>query len=169
MVSLASLQIPYLLTIALTTSNCLPAFPFAPRQTFRLLDKLDLAFLSLLTGRDAASRDVLPGFEGGRGRVSVTEKVRLRGIVGGTRVRVVVVAGKGERGLGKDDGGMDDSGGETEGQVVTDGDVTADEAAMDVQGNHGRWEMEIARVYERTIVELGVSLDGNGTGIGSFG
>lgn len=32
---------------------------------------------------------------------------------------------------------------------------------------HRRWEMEIARVYERTLVELGTSLDASG--LGGFG
>lgn len=84
----------------------------------------------------------------------------MRGLVERTRVAVVEVAGKG--------GSVTDAQTETEtedeftndegGDEVEDADpMDVDE--MHVEGNHGRWEMEVARVYERTIVELGMSLD----------
>ena len=71
----------------------------------------------------------------------------MRGLVERTRVAVVEVAGKG--------------GSVTDNESVARSNFTTDDEAvegMQVDGNHGRWEMEIARVYERTIVELGVSL-----------
>jgi len=162
MVSLASLQTPYLLTIALTLRNDLVSFSFDPQPTFHLLQKLDLAFYSLLQGINAETGETLPGFEGGRGKLSTTEKVRIRGLVEETRVAVVKVAGKG--------GSVTDAGS----MAQMDDDLTTDdnddhEDAMEglqVEGNHGRWEMEVARVYEKTIVELGMSLD---TGIGGSG
>ncbi|KAL2042073.1 hypothetical protein N7G274_005261 [Stereocaulon virgatum] len=150
------LQTPYLLTIALTTCTSLHSFPFAPRAMFNLLLKLDLAFYSLLRGTHAETGEQLPGFEGGRGKLSTTEKVRLRGLVERTRVAVVEVAGKGVSVADAQ------TGIETEDEFTNDEDedenfMEVDE--MHVEGNHGRWEMEVARVYERTIVELGMSLD----------
>ncbi|KAK0509179.1 hypothetical protein JMJ35_008550 [Cladonia borealis] len=155
-----SLQTPYLLTTALTTCSCLPSFPFQPRPTFQLLHKLDLAFYSLLQGTDAETGDILPGFEGGRVKLSTTEKVRMRGLVERTRVAVVEVAAKGGSVAGAGSAAQTD----TEDGFTTndndDGDDAMDE--RQVEGNHGRWEMEVARVYERTIVELGMSLDASG-------
>ncbi|MCJ1272830.1 hypothetical protein MMC21_000619 [Puttea exsequens] len=156
-----SLEIPYLLTIALTCCADLPSFPFDPRPTFHLLHKLDLAFYSLLRGTNSETGEILPGFEGGRGKVSTTEKVRMRGLVERTRVAVVEVAGK---------AGMEVTGlsGLDEGLTTTDDDdemegMEGARSEVGVEGNHGRWEMEVARVYEKTIVELGMSLD---TGMG---
>lgn len=160
----ASLQTPYLLTVALTTCTCLNPFPFAPRATFQLLHKLDLAFYSLLQGVDAESGEILPGFEGGRGKLSTTEKVRMRGLVERTRVAVVEVAGKG--GSVTDTESVARSRAETRVDFTTDDDLDDAMEGMQVDGNHGRWEMEIARVYEKTIVELGLSL--NTSGMGGF-
>ena len=89
----------------------------------------------------------------------------MRGLVERTRVAVVEVAGKG--------GSVADRGEpETEDDFATDDNDNEDDddeimGGMQVEGNHGRWEMEVARVYERTIVELGMSLDGSG--MGGFG
>lgn len=164
-VFLASLQIPYLLTIALTACSCLPSFPFSPRPTFHLLHKLDFAFCSLLHGANAESGETLPAFEGGRGRLSTTEKVRMRGLVERTRVAVVEVAGK--WGSVTDAGSMPLSNLETEDDITTENEAEDVMEGIQVDGNHGRWEMEIARVYEKTIVELGTSLDTSG--MGGFG
>jgi hypothetical protein len=52
---LANLQVPYLLNLAVLTTEFLPLFPASERSTqatFRLLWKLDEAFSSLLTGHD---------------------------------------------------------------------------------------------------------------------
>ena len=141
-----------MLTIALTTCSCLPSFPFQPRPTFRLLHKLDLAFYSLLQGTNAETGEILPGFQGGRGKLSTTEKVRMRGLVERTRVAVVEVAAKGES--------VADAG--SVAQTDTEDGFTTNDDNDDEEGNHGRWEMEVARVYERTIVELGMSLDASG-------
>lgn len=151
----ASLQTSYLLNIALTACDDLVAFPFDPRPTFHLLQKLDLAFYSLLLGTNSETGEILPGFEGGRARLSTTEKVRMRGSVERTRVAIVEVAGTGG------------STTEVASTVYTDDDITTDGndddddamGVLQVDGNHGRWEMEVARVYEKTIVELGMSLD----------
>ena len=155
---LASLQTPYLLTIALTACTCLVPFSFSPRSTFHLLHKLDVAFYSLLNCANTGTGVMLPGY--GRGKLSTTEKVRMRGLVERTRLAVVEVAGKG--------GSVDGIDSVVQPSVDTEDEFTTNEEtdddiddmeAMQVNGNHGRWEMEIARVYEKTIVELGVSLD----------
>ena len=91
--------------------------------------------------------------------MSVTEKVRLRGIVGETWVRFVEVAG-GRGSVVSEEGQSRDGGMESGWAVSTEEDEGEEE--MEVEGHHGRWEMEIARVYERTVVELGSSLDGDG-------
>ena len=151
-----------MLTIALTTCSCLPSFPFLPRPTFQLLHKLDLVFYSLLQGTNAETGEILPGFEGGRGKLSTTEKVRIRGLVERTRVAVVEVAAKGESVA--DAGSVAQTDTEDGGFTTNDNNEDEDDAmdGTQVEGNHGRWEMEVARVYERTIVELGMSLDASG-------
>ena len=103
------------------------------------------------------SGESLPGFEGGRGRLSTTDKVRMRGLVERSRVAVVEVAGKGGSVNGYN------------AAVYSDHESTTDDEDdlmenLDVDGNHGRWEMETTRVYERTIVELGSALDTSGRG-----
>jgi len=142
----ASLQIPYLLNIALLVVDFLPGFDPSPKLTFKLLDKLDLAFASLLQGRDIDTGEILPGFEGGRG-VNATEKVRIRSLVERTRICVVDVMSR-EVNIG-----------ESEEQMETDEDESMDEDGDDDDNEGNLWEMEIATVYDRTIGELGDTLD----------
>lgn len=89
----------------------------------------------------------------------------MRGLVERTRVAVVEVAGKGASVT--DTGRVARSNWDTEDYLTTDYDEDEVMEGMQLDGNHGRWEMEIARVYEKTIVELGVSLDTSG--MGGFG
>lgn len=159
-VNSAALQTPYLLTIALAACTDLPAFPFSPRPTFQLLHKIDLALYSLLQGTNAESGEMLPGLEGSRVKLSTTEKVRMRGLVERTRVAVVEVAGKGESIA--DTGSVAQTDDDFTVESLDDDNADAMEG-LQVEGNHGRWEMEIARVYEKTIVELGMALDTSGT------
>ena len=80
-----------------------------------------------------------------------------------TRVAVVEVAAKGESVV--DAGSVAQTDTEDDGFMTNDDNDDDGDDAMDgtqVEGNHGRWEMEVARVYERTIVELGMSLDASG-------
>jgi len=120
---------------------------------------MDGAFASLLQGRDAESGEVLPGFVGGGRKVSQTEKVRIKGVVERTRVHVVEVAGKGG---GSGDGVVQESAGEDSNVEDVGMSMTEEEEDVDMDGDgeHASWEMEVARVYERTIVELGESLGG---------
>ncbi len=150
------------------------SFPFSPQPTFQLLQKLDVAFSSLLREANVQTGVCLPGFENGRGRLSTTEKVRIRSLVERTRVAVVEVAGENGSGMDSDSARkmMALSYRKTGEEFMTDydGDETTEgsnydneprEGLQDGKGN-GRWEMEVARVYERTIVELGLSLDSGG-------
>ncbi len=84
----------------------------------------------------------------------------MRGVVERTRIAVVEVAGKG--GSVTDTGSISESNVDMEGDLTTDYDEDDAMEGFQVDGNHGRWEMEVARVYEKTIVELGVSLDNSG-------
>lgn len=120
----------FLLNIALTASSCLSAFAFCARATFDLLNTLDLALCSLLRGENVETGARLPGFEGSRGRLSTTEKVRLKSIIEKTRAGVLIAT------VGK--------------QQASDPEVTPQD--------HEASDMEAARVYERSLEELGVSL-----------
>ena len=144
-----SLQIPYLLSLALLVLTFVPSFPPAPRTMFRLLRKLDIAFASLLQGRDLDTGEALPGFTGGRG-VSATEKVRIKGLVEKTRVTVVDILNKG--GLIDED---------------EEGEDSISQAENDPYGldEISHVDMDVARVYDRTIVELGDTLGGPSLGI----
>lgn len=131
----------------------LSGFPPSPRATFRLLGKLDLAFASLLEGRHIETGESLPGFETGKG-VSATEKVRMKSIVDQTRVCVVEVISNYE--------------GEIEEDAVED--ETEDETDLDDDfgGNIDEdddYEMGIAKVYDKTISELGRTIGGTPIGI----
>ncbi|KAL8671606.1 MAG: hypothetical protein Q9168_003896 [Polycauliona sp. 1 TL-2023] len=157
-----SLQITFLLTIALTVMTSLPCFPFMPRPTFQLLQKMDLMFASLLKGVSAETGEPLPGSETGRSKLSTTEKVRMRGIVERTRIAVVEIAGK--------DGSLADVATAAQSRMTDTEDdfnmTTEDDDvdALEDESSPRRWEMDIARVYERTIVELGLALDTTGPG-----
>ena len=89
----------------------------------------------------------------------------MKGLVERTRVVVVEVAGKG--GSVTDSGAVSRSDMENEDESTTDHDEDDGMEGMQLGGNHGRWEMEVARVYEKTLVELGLSLDASG--MGGFG
>ena len=135
------------------TCDYLPSYPFSARFTFPLLCKLDVAFSSLIEGVNVETGEHLPGYEGGRVKMSTTEKVRVRGLVERTRVAVVEVAGKGGSVIEI----AQSSQTEGEDNTMTEGDdVMID---YDLDRGDGGWEMEVARVYERTIVNLGQSLD----------
>ncbi|KAI9807478.1 MAG: hypothetical protein M1825_005418 [Sarcosagium campestre] len=154
-----SLQIPYLLSLALLLTTYLPSFPPTPRTTFRLLRKLDHAFSSLLQGRDVDSGDSLPGFDRGRG-LSTTEKVRIKSLVERTRVVVVETMRGGdaaEEAESEDEDADDDASIENEGT----GDDEDDSVYQD-EGYGTKWDMDIARVYDRTVVELGESIGEKG-------
>ncbi|EMC98966.1 hypothetical protein BAUCODRAFT_386323 [Baudoinia panamericana UAMH 10762] len=149
-----SLQVPYLINLALLLSTVIPAMPPTPRSLFRVLAKLDYCFASLIQGRDVETGESLPGFAGHKG-VSGTEKVRVRSLVERTRVEVVESFKKGE--FEYEDPGTEHGEGEL---MLEGGDV--DEMGDDGEDSN---DMQIARVYDRTIQELGDSLEAPGIGI----
>ena len=90
-----SLQVPYLISLALLLATIVAAMPPSAKRLFRLMGKLDRAFAGLIQGRDVDTGERLPGFERLRG-VSGTEKVRIRSLVERTRVGVMEAFKRGE-------------------------------------------------------------------------
>ncbi|PYI04500.1 hypothetical protein BO78DRAFT_398940 [Aspergillus sclerotiicarbonarius CBS 121057] len=134
-----SLQIPYLISLAVQVNSYLAEYPFSAAATFRLLGKLDEVFAGLL------------GEGEGRGSVvSMTEKVRIKSIAESGRV-VVVEARERERENGGGDGFGEDEDEDEE-------DDMEDVLGIEEYPTAGKWEMETARVYERTIQLLGDGL-----------
>ncbi|EOD51967.1 putative meiotic recombination protein dmc1 protein [Neofusicoccum parvum UCRNP2] len=127
-----SLQIAYLLTLADLVNEYMKGFAVAPAPLFRSLEKLDYAFASLLQGRDVESGEVLPGFEA-----------------------VVEVMLKHDPEM--DDEEDEEMAGESGADNAADFDLPVDEdfGADDVEGT---WDMKTAKVYDKTLVELGDDL-----------
>jgi hypothetical protein len=133
----------------------LPEYPhFQPKPTFRLFRKLDIIFASLLLGEDVESGVPLSGFEYTRNIVSMTEKVRIKGIAEASRIVVVEMR---EKDVEYQDDDDDDDDSENDWEDGMDIDETEFETA-----HTGLWEMEAARVYERTIQYLGDDLGKGG-------
>ncbi|KAI0108084.1 hypothetical protein F4814DRAFT_426784 [Daldinia grandis] len=86
-----SLQIPYLLNVALAFNTYLPSFPPSPLPTFTLLKKLDHCFASLLVGHDIKSGVPLPGLQGNGRGLTKTDMVRCKSIADETRMLVAVI------------------------------------------------------------------------------
>jgi hypothetical protein len=151
--AVAILQIPFLLRLASDFTQYVRSFPPAPRATFALLRKLDHCFASLLRGQDADTNETLPGFENGlRAGMTTTDMVRCRSLVEQTRFLMVEIMSGGD----VDDEDEDD---ET--------DMGDDESSTDLSGNQTptpwdvdeeRLQMDAARIYEFTIVQLGERL-----------
>jgi hypothetical protein len=146
----ASLQIPFLLNIANALNEYMARFPFAPKPTLQLLQKLDFAFSSLLHGEDVETGEQLPGFESGR-KVTTTEKVRLRSLVESTRVEVVEISRKSR--VSEDlESGIED---------VTETELES-EGFSQIPGHENersKMDLDVARVYQRTLADLSESLD----------
>jgi hypothetical protein len=122
------------------------SFPAAPRATFSVLRKLDHCFASLLDGADAETKEPLPGFENGlRAGMTTTDMVRCRSSVEQTRVLMIEVLSSAE---------------EVEDESETEEDTdTATETDLAVwTEDDDRLHMDVARIYEKTIVKLGERL-----------
>ena len=132
---------PYLLHIAMLIMQYLPTFSAAPKATFRLLGKLDLAFASLLQGRQVDTGEPLPSFVSGRG-VSGTEKVRLKSIADQTRGVVAKVMNE------TDVDELDASSDEDDEMGISMSDAIEDVEVSD------RDEVGVATVYDRCIVTI---------------
>jgi len=119
---------------------------------------MDHAFASLLIGTDIESGEVLPGFGQARsGDMSRTDMVRCKSLVEATRVRVVEVMGGLKRPVEDASETSEEIGEETE--VETETDI---EGASTWDGEDDGHNMDVARVYENTLVQLGKSLSGSG-------
>lgn len=128
---------------------------------FSVLRKLDFCFASLLLGQDVDTKETLPGFENGvKGVMTKTHMVRCKSIVEQTRLVVVGVMSK-QTGpeIKTNDNDEDDM--DTDTGLDTDFDPT-DSAAEDRGFVDPNWDdedddvlMDVARVYERTLVQLG--------------
>ncbi|KAK6345005.1 hypothetical protein TWF718_006947 [Orbilia javanica] len=184
-----SLQIPYLLQIAGSLLDYIPPFPPRPTPTFRLFNKLDLAFHTLLSEY----------------RMSITEKVRLSSIVKVSRAMVVRLMegrdflGEPEEEEDDDDDMIKEEWDENDSDPDSDldkKDLDSDENmevdeetegdASKLQRSYGRqtkkevdrtervleeekedegWEIEVARVYSRVLEGLGEEIGGDPIGI----
>ncbi|GAB7344259.1 hypothetical protein MBLNU457_2136t1 [Dothideomycetes sp. NU457] len=147
-----SLQVPYLISLALLTNTMITAFPAAPRHMFRLLGKLDHAFASLLQQRDIETGEPLPGFSMGK-RVSTTEKVRIKSLIERARISATTAMSKGDFEEDEEPAASEEA---LDGELILE---SADE------GDDEDWNMQIARVYDKTLVEIGDSMDGPAIGI----
>lgn len=152
----ASLQIPFLLKLASDFTQYVRSFPPAPKTTFDLLRKLDHCFSSLLSGKDIDTGEPLPGFENGlRAGMTTTDMVRCRSLVEQTRVLMVEVMSSGAE-------EEDDDDEDTEMETGTETETEAESG----YGSTARWDideddrlhLDAARIYERTIVQLGERL-----------
>ncbi|CAD0115537.1 unnamed protein product [Aureobasidium uvarum] len=145
-----ALQVPYLISLALLVNNMIPAFPLAPRPLFR----------------DVATDEILPGFNTGRG-VSGTEKVRIKSLAERTRVCVVEVLNKGEFDEEDDADTREPSPADTDmdGDLVLDDDDGPEDINVDDIADDDDWHTQTSRVYDKTMVELGDSMDGAPIGI----
>lgn len=147
-----SLQVPYLISLALLLSTVIDGMPPSPKRLFRIIGKLDRAFSSLLQGRDVETGEALPGFQNRRG-VSGTEKVRIRSLVERTRISVMEAFKRGE--FEPEAAGDEIDGDQME--VDLDGELILESDDFDAEEDDS-WDMSLARVYDQTIVELGDSL-----------
>lgn len=166
--TVASLQIPFLLKMASDFTQYVRSFPPSSKASFDLLHKLDHCFASLLSGQDIETNETLPGFENGlRAGMTTTDMVRCRSLVEQTRVLMVEVMSSGEQEEEEEEEEDDD---ETDGD---DGHETEGGESYDAGGGSA-WDidedemhLDAARIYEKTIVQLGRRLgDSLGSGIG---
>ncbi|KAK6340433.1 hypothetical protein TWF730_002190 [Orbilia blumenaviensis] len=186
----ASLQIPYLLQIAGSLLDYIPPFQPRPTPTFRLFNKLDLAFHILLSEY----------------RMSVTEKVRLNSIVKVSRAMVVrLMEGRdfldeveeedeaeNDSSANEDDSDLDldwshkpaeehnDSNDEMEVDEETEGsssglqqgyaqptkkELDRTERVLEEEREDEGWEIEVARVYSRVLEDIGEDIRGDPIGL----
>lgn len=140
-----------MLNIASEFTKYIVSFPPAPRATFGVLQKLDHCFASLLRGEDADTNEPLPGFENGlRAGMTLTDMVRCRSTVEQTRVLVVEVLSSADDVEEEDEETGMDTEGETDNEANTNSGTWTDD--------DDRLNMDVARVYEKTIVRLGERL-----------
>ncbi|KAG5913686.1 hypothetical protein E4U61_006612 [Claviceps capensis] len=146
-----SLQIPFLLRIATDFTSYVSSFPPSPGATFDLLRKLDHCFASLLCGMDIDSKEALPGFENGlKAGLTTTDMVRCMGLVERTRVLMVEIMSNTQ----EEDNDEEEEESEEDYNLNEEGsaDAAGDSAA---NAEKEKLHMDVARIYEFTIVGLG--------------
>ncbi|KAF2765455.1 hypothetical protein EJ03DRAFT_279974 [Teratosphaeria nubilosa] len=158
-----SLQVPYLINLALLLSTVIPAMPPTPKQLFRVLGKLDHAFASLNQGQDVDTGEALPGFFGKKG-INGTEQVRIRSLVERTRVITVEAFKRGEFEVEELDDG-DDWQDRDKMETDTEGELVLEGGRQELDEEEASIDMQLSRVYYRTIQELGDSLEPPSIGI----
>jgi hypothetical protein len=134
-------------------------FAPSPAATFSILKKLDHCFASLLHGEDIDTKETLPGFENGlRGGMTTTDMVRCKGIVEQTRVNIVKVMSK-EPELEEEDQETDT---DTDmGTITDDSGAGIRSWGVDDDDDEDDINMDVARVYENTLVQLGERMQGS--------
>lgn len=142
-------------------NTMIPAFPASPRHLFRLIEKFDHAFASLLQGKDVETDESLPGFSFGGRKVSTTEKVRIKSLIERTRVSVTNLLATGDFEAEGEESMMDDEDDDMEGDLIVDGGGANDF----VTGGGDDWDMDVAKVYDKTLQQIGDSMDGPSIGI----
>lgn len=144
--SVALLQVPYLLSLAGLLSSYLPAFPFAPGPTFRITKKLDAAFAYLLSGPSNSE-----GVSSNRRyEINPTEKVRIKSLVSSTRVAAIDVAEKSgvtPRGLDMSDEEDSDK-----------DDEPTEGAEEEVESSHDKISVNLSKIFQQTVDLLGDEL-----------
>ena len=143
---LATLKIPYLLSLAGLVTDFLPAFPFVGSPTIRLVDKLDQAFAILLT-QDRSKMTSTAG-NGNPYHVSITDRVRIRSVVDRTRIIAVDAAAKRSASANIQDG--------SESFTQTDYEnFTRTEQSRQARDS---LNMSISKMYQQSLSILGDSL-----------
>lgn len=155
------LIVPYLLNLALLLQTIVSSMPPSPKALFGVLGKMDHAFASLAQGRDVNTGAPLPGSSETKTLLSGTEKVRIRSVVDRTRV-AAFQAFKGES-FDHEVEEVD----EGEDRMETDDEtgLVIEDPDQDMDTESDSWDMQLARVYDQTMVELGDSLDEPSIGI----
>ena len=140
--------------------------PSSPAPTFAILRKLDHCFASLLAGEDVDTKEPLPGFERGPSAgMSRTHMVRCKSLVQQARVLIVEVMNK-DKGDGPRVAETDDDEDEDNDEgKVTETETEAENGLDGPQAwneDEERLYMDVARVYEKTLVKLGETLGEEG-------
>lgn len=137
-------------------NDYLASFPPDLKVTLRLLDTFDRCFYTLITGTSTdLSIPLPPAFS--VSQMNMTEKVRLRSMIERTRLHVVKLL---ESGRGALDSLTENARNFGERNEQTDID-TENETKVDGRGSYAddeELEIEVSKVYERCMVQLGEGL-----------
>lgn len=157
------LIVPYLISLALLLQTILSSMPPSPKALFKLLAKLDHAFASLAQGRDIDTGEALPGASAVKTMVSGTEKVRIRSVVDRTRVAAFRAFKQGL--FDNEVEEVDDDEDENLMEMDDEDGLVMEDPDTDMNVEDDSWDMQLARIYDRTMVELGDTLEQPNIGI----